>query len=79
MDSSLLERTELVAFNKIDLLPDLETLAAATSELERRGRQVFHISGATGRGVDTLLAAMAQALDSADESAAPARDQECRP
>jgi GTP-binding protein len=78
-EPALLERTELVAFNKIDLLPDLETLAPATAELERRGRQVFHISGATGRGVDALLAAMARALDSADQSAAPAHEQECRP
>jgi GTP-binding protein len=76
-EPALLERTELVAFNKVDLLPDLDWLAPATAELESRGRQVFHISGATGRGVDGLLAAMLRALDGAEEDAAAGVQLEC--
>jgi GTP-binding protein len=76
-EPALLERTELVAFNKVDLLPDLEWLAPAAAELERRGRQVFHISGATGRGVGLLLAAMLRALDGAEREAASALQLEC--
>jgi GTP-binding protein len=65
-DPALLEREEIVALNKIDLLPSLDRLAPLRRELERRGRRVHAVSGATGRGVPELVAAMAEALAAAE-------------
>jgi len=67
--ASLLDRTEIVALNKIDLVPDRERLASVEAELRGRGREVVCISGATGEGVDQLLQAMRRALDAAVSSA----------
>ena len=61
-EPALLERTELVAINKIDLLADRDGLDSLEQELRRRGRRVFRISGATGEGVAALLRAAADAL-----------------
>ena len=58
----LLERPELVAINKIDLLADRSALEPLERELRRRGRPVFRISGATGEGVAALLRAAADAI-----------------
>jgi GTP-binding protein len=66
-EPALLERTELVAFAKVDLLPDRQALAPIEAELCRRGRRTFRISAATGEGVDDLMHAAALALDAADE------------
>jgi len=69
----LAERPELVALNKIDLLPEEERdarLAPLEAELGRRGRSPLRISGATGQGVEALAAAMARALDACDAAAA---------
>jgi GTP-binding protein len=65
----LLERSEVVALNKIDLLADRSALDAVESELERRGSRVVRTSGATGEGIDALLRAIAQALAAADAAA----------
>jgi GTP-binding protein len=62
----LLERREIVALNKVDLLADRSELAAVESELRRRGGQVLRTSGATGEGIPELLRAMAGALEAAD-------------
>jgi GTP-binding protein len=66
----LLERSEIVALNKIDLLADRSALDAVQGELERRGSRVVRTSGATGEGIDLLLRAIAQALEAADAAAA---------
>jgi GTP-binding protein len=58
----LLDRTEIVALNKIDLMADRAPLDAVESELRRRGRQVVRTSGATGEGIEALLRSIAQAL-----------------
>jgi GTP-binding protein len=64
-EPGLLERPEIVALTKVDLLADRGELAPVEAELARRGRTVVRISAATGEGVDALLRAMAFALDAA--------------
>ncbi len=62
----LLERSEIVALNKVDLLADRSALDAVENELERRGSRVVRTSGATGEGIPELMRALAQALEAAD-------------
>ncbi len=69
-EPALLERAEIVALNKVDLVKDRETLDSVEAELRRRGRQVLRSSGATGEGLDELLRAAVRALDAADAEAA---------
>jgi GTP-binding protein len=71
-DPSLLERTELVAINKVDLAPDPGLLEPAARALEARGRRVFRVSAATGAGVAELLRAVVHALEAAEAAAAAA-------
>jgi GTP-binding protein len=66
---SLLQRSEIVALNKIDLVADAGALDSVEEELRRRGREVFRISGATGEGIDALLRATLRALEAADAAA----------
>ena len=63
--ASLLDRTEIVALNKIDLVPDRASLEPLEAELRERGLEVVRTSGATGEGVGQLLQAMARALGTA--------------
>jgi GTP-binding protein len=68
--STLAQRRELVALNKIDLVADRAPIAEIESALRARGREVFRISGATGEGVAELLARAARVLDEVDAEAA---------
>ena len=81
-DAGLAARTEIVALNKLDLMPeDVRELrlAALETALRARGREVVRVSGATGEGIDVLLRAVLRGLDATDaarfaetaESAAP--------
>ena len=70
-DPSLLERPEIIALSKIDLVADRERLTPVVAELEARGARVLCFSSATGEGTTELLRAMAQLLD-ADEATAQA-------
>jgi GTP-binding protein len=63
---ALLERAELVALNKIDLIAERGELGALESELRSRGRRVYRISGATGEGTRELVQAMLSELDAAE-------------
>jgi GTP-binding protein len=67
----LLERRELVAINKTELLTDAAD-AARIDELERtlreRGCEVFRISNATGAGVPELVVAMLHCIDEVESS-----------
>jgi GTP-binding protein len=65
-EPGLAQRTELLAINKVDLIPDRSGLDAVEAELRRRGREVLRISAATGEGVPALLLALREALDAAD-------------
>lgn len=62
-EDSLLERREIVALNKVDLVADRERLDPIEAELRKRGCEVHRISGATGEGIDALLHAMVAAID----------------
>lgn len=64
-DPALLERPEIVALNKIDLLPDREALAPFVAHLTQAGHRVRLVSGATGEGVGELLRELVRALDAA--------------
>lgn len=64
-DPRLLGRPEIVALNKIDLPEARARAEAAAAAFGAQGRRVFGISGATGEGIDALLAAAADALAAA--------------
>ena len=81
-DAGLGLRTEIVALNKLDLMPEdvrEARLAPLEAALRARGCEVVRVSGATGEGIDALLRAVVRVLDAtaADrfaeiaESAAP--------
>lgn len=59
----LASRPQLVALNKIDLLPKAEKLAATEETLRSRGYEVFRISALTGEGVKPLVGRSAQMLE----------------
>ncbi len=62
-DEALVERAEIVALNKIDLIADREVLDGAEAALRSRGREVVRISGATGEGIGELLRSLLRAID----------------
>lgn len=64
-DPGLINRPEIVALNKIDLPEGRARYQAAAAAFTAKGRVVVGISGATGEGVDALLRAAANALDTA--------------
>jgi GTP-binding protein len=72
-EPGLLERREIVALNKVDLLAERQTLDAVEAELRRLGRTVVRTSGATGEGIAALLREIVHALEAADAAAAGAR------
>jgi GTP-binding protein len=69
-DPDLLERPELVALNKLDLVADRAALAPLEARLRERNPSLHRVSGATGEGLDGLVRAMADHCGAAD--AAPA-------
>ncbi len=69
-EPSLLERHEIVALNKVDLVAERSDFERVADALRERGREVWIVSGATGEGMDELLAAVAKVLDQTDEEAA---------
>ncbi len=68
-EATLLDRSEVVALNKVDLLAERDVLDALEAELEKRGRRVHRISAATGEGVPELLAGVNRALETAEAAA----------
>jgi GTP-binding protein len=60
--AELAHRPQLVALNKMDLLPPLDKLAVVESSLEEQGFPVFRISALTGEGVAALMGAAATRL-----------------
>jgi GTP-binding protein len=73
-EASLLERREIVALNKVDLLADRDILANAVRELEGRGKEVHLLSGATGEGLKELLRCVLRTLDEVDASECEQRE-----
>ncbi|HET8786370.1 MAG TPA: GTPase ObgE [Candidatus Limnocylindrales bacterium] len=70
-DPALLEKPMLVAFNKIDLPAAREAWPAFGRARAAEGTAVVAISAATGEGLDTFRAHLADLLPSADELEAP--------
>ncbi len=68
-EATLLDRPEIVALNKVDLLAERDAIDAIEAELEKRGRRVHRISSATGEGVQKLLSSVTQALETAESAA----------
>jgi len=62
----LAQRRQLVALNKMDLLPPPETLDRTEASLREQGYEVFRISALSGAGVFQLMGRAAQVL--AEES-----------
>lgn len=61
-DARLAALPQVVALNKIDVLPSPHLLQPLESELERRGYPVYRISAATGAGLQTLIYELYQRL-----------------
>lgn len=59
----LAEKKQIVVAGKMDLVQDQEMVNRFVSELEAKGYEVFPISGATGQGVDALIARIVALLD----------------
>ena len=57
-DAALLERRQVVAANKIDVLADRSRLARLSTHVESFGIRLFPISAVTGAGLQPLLEAM---------------------
>jgi GTPase len=64
---TLLERSRLVAANKMDVNPGAEEMETLRAECRRRGLDLFEISAATGQGVDALVARLAEEVARARE------------
>jgi GTP-binding protein len=60
---SLLEKTQIVALNKIDLPSVRERAGAIGKTFGEMGYRLYLVSGKTGEGVTDLMAAVSQALD----------------
>ncbi len=75
--AELLERTELIVLNKVDLIGDRSELAELEAGLRARGLKARAISGATGEGTRELVVDMLRALDAADDGPS-AEGQEAR-
>ena len=60
---ALIERPQVIAANKIDLLFDREGLDVFVQEMASKGYKVFPISAATGEGIDALMHYVTECLD----------------
>ena len=68
-EAGLLERVEIVALTKIDLVPDRSALDDIEAELRDRGREVLRISSATREGIDELVSHIMRSLERIDAEA----------
>jgi len=77
-DASILDRHELIALSKVDLLADVDgVLAPVEKFFHNQGREVFRISSLTKQGIRALCAGMLHALDRIDVQA-PLAQSECK-
>lgn len=70
-DPALLEKPMIVAFNKLDLLAAQEAWPAFERARRAEGQESIAIAAATGEGLDTFRARVADLLPSAEELEAP--------
>jgi GTP-binding protein len=59
---NLLGKTQIVAFNKIDLPETREKMKTQMDRFSKEGIKVFPISAATGEGIEALLKAILKTL-----------------
>jgi GTP-binding protein len=71
-DPRLLDRSEIIALNKIDLLTERERIETAEATLARHGRPVLRLSAVTGEGITELLREVAAALEQTEPPATDA-------
>ncbi len=72
--ADLIDKPEVIALNKVDLLDD-EMIAALAAELtDASGAEVFPISAATGAGVESVLDRLIASIPATDYAPAPATD-----
>lgn len=62
--ASLLEKSQIVALNKIDIPSVRQGSREVQDQFERIGYQFYRISGKTGEGVDALMEAVSRSLES---------------
>ena len=74
----LLDRPELIALNKIDLIPDREALDEIEASLRAGGAEVMRISGATGEGIEAVVWAMLREIDASRETESAAAAAQTR-
>jgi len=67
--TTLTERIEIVALNKIDLLPDRDVLLPIEAALRERCRGMHRVSGVTGEGLPELLVDVARCLEATEVAA----------
>jgi GTP-binding protein len=67
--TALTERIEIVALNKIDLLPDRDVLLPIEAALRERCRGLHRISSATGEGLPELLVDVARSIEATEAAA----------
>ncbi len=63
-DTSLQEKTQFVALNKIDLPSVREGAAEIKNQFEKIGQRLYLISGQTGEGVEELMEAVSRTFES---------------
>jgi GTP-binding protein len=61
---SLLEKIQIVALNKIDLPSVRERAEELKNEFKKMGYSLYRISGTTGEGVEEMVDAVSQVLQS---------------
>jgi len=61
---SLLEKSQIVALNKIDIPSVRQRAGEVKDPFERMGYELYMISGRTGEGVEALMDAVSRALES---------------
>ncbi|MBN1636340.1 MAG: GTPase ObgE [Deltaproteobacteria bacterium] len=60
---SILERKQLVVFNKIDISDDIDGTQEAVANLQNKGYACFMASALTGKGLQNILDALARELN----------------
>lgn len=73
-DSTLAQKPQLVAVNKIDLPPVEKRRKEIEASFKQAGIGAFFISAETGQGVGELMAALGEELGQIDETRAAVRD-----
>ncbi|MFO7820319.1 MAG: GTPase ObgE [Halanaerobacter sp.] len=75
-NAELLDRPQVVAANKIDLMDDEEKLREVKEKLEAEGYEVFPISAVTGSGLDELIKRVNELVEKTPEPEVKPEEEE---